>query len=62
MRFCGKKVKIICAKVDLLNALYSGVEDFLASRNELKFSDSANSDLHLAIEKLKELKSRNKKY
>ncbi|WP_422085990.1 hypothetical protein [Variovorax sp.] len=57
-----KGVKFICSRVDFLDALYSGVEDFLASGNKLKFSDSVNSDLHLAIEKLKEVKSRNKKY
>jgi len=53
----NKGAKIICDKVDFLNALCSGVDEFLASGNELKMSDSAYSDLHAAVEKLKQVRS-----
>lgn len=46
-------VKMVCKKSDFFNALCSGVDDFLASGNELKISDSMHSDLHVAIEKLR---------
>ncbi|WP_143042933.1 hypothetical protein ABL840_29795 [Variovorax sp. NFACC27] len=51
-----KAVKIICDKVDFLSALCAGVDDFLVSGNELKISDSMHSDLHTAIERLKQTK------
>ncbi|MET3463999.1 hypothetical protein [Variovorax atrisoli] len=53
----NKGSKIICDKIDFLNALCSGVDDFLSSGNELKMSDSAYSDLHAAVEKLKQVRS-----
>jgi len=54
-----KGAKIVCAKIDFLNALYLGVQDFFASGNELKSSGSVGLDLPLAIEKLKEINSEN---
>jgi len=51
--------KIVCGKIDFLNALYSGVEDFFASGNGLKSSGSVGLDLHIAIEKLKEINLKN---
>lgn len=52
----GKAMKLICDKVVFLSALCAGVNDFLASGNELKISDLMYSDLHAAIEKLKQTK------
>ncbi|RUR69376.1 hypothetical protein EJP67_20170 [Variovorax guangxiensis] len=54
-----KGLKMTCKKIDFLNALCSGVGEFLASGNDLKFSDSVRSDLHVALGKLIQAKSRN---
>jgi len=53
-----KAEKMICDKAEFLNALRSGVDDFLASGNDLKISDSVHSDLHAAVERLKQVGSK----
>ena len=55
--FQKKGSKIVCKRDELLDSLCLAVDDFLSSGNDLPVSDSVSSDLYLAVERLKRVKS-----